>query len=239
MNFDRAQLVKAANQFEEYAKTGRVFLASDVLFKHKYETFLTAAKTLIVKSDGDSIVVSDKTILKAGDKPKDITLTYDDAVAILDDSKVGLFGNIKKCDCTSGLLLTTKGVLTYNNYDGKVKYSGFISWDSFMAGSPLKMAGIVGGVNIFRAKNNTVFPNGPWIGFVFGRTKKSNITEFLEQFVRNLRFIGLGKGDEYDYLDYQPEEAEELDDEESASELEDEESAVEAEEEECANESED
>ena len=93
INADEVRAV--VKKFEQQLKSGRVFFPEDAPFAMKCETLLKNAAPDIegLSVSGRSFTATDKTLYAEDDKPKVVSIDEGDIIAVLDDTKKGLFGN--------------------------------------------------------------------------------------------------------------------------------------------------
>ena len=205
----------ALKKFERNLKAGRVFFPGDAPFAMKCETLLKNAAHDIegLSASGRSFTATDKTLYTEDDQPKMVSVDEDDVIAVLDDTKKGLFGSLAKKECSCGTIVTTKGILVYRKGDdGNTWGSGFVTWPS-IAVSPECGQGCI----LFRAEGTVrgegrgVFPHGPVVCPSFGNMPTKGLDESRDELGMHFAFIAQGKGAEFDYDDFCPEPAFELD----------------------------
>jgi hypothetical protein len=114
--------------FERRLKSGRVLFPGDAPFLMKCETLLKNAASDIegLTVSSRSFTAIDKTLYAEEDQPKVISVMESDIIALFDNTKKGLFGGLEKKECTLGALITTKGILGYNKYDGDLNLNSAV-----------------------------------------------------------------------------------------------------------------
>ena len=195
-------------KFERQTKSGRVFFPGDEPFAMKCETLLKNAAPDIegLSVSGTSFTATDNTLYAEGDKPKIVSVDAGDIIAVLDNTKKGLFGNLAKKECLLGALVTTKGILTFCKADGKNSYgSGFVTWPT-IAVSPRFGHAYETGIEFF-PRENRKFPCGPMVCFSFWAAKAKGLERSLDEMGRHLVFVARGNSDEFDYDEFLPEGA--------------------------------
>lgn len=206
INADEVRAV--VKKFERQLKSGRVFFPEDASFAMKCETLLKNAAPDIegLSVSGRSFTATDKTLYAEDDKPKVVSVDEGDIIAVLDNTKKGLFGSLAKKECVFGTLVTTKGILNYHKTDGKTRGSGFVTWPS-IAASPTNPYPSI----LFRDRSDFDFPCGSMVLLNFHYSNGKGHGECLFEMVLHLRFIAKGKGAEFDFDEFRPEGAEEAD----------------------------
>ena len=206
INADEVRAV--VKKFERQLKSGRVFFPGDAPFAMKCETLLKNAAPDIegLSVSGRSFTATDKTLYAESDTPKTVAVDESDIIAVLDDTKKGLFGNLAKKECVFGTLVTTKGILNYHKTDGKTRGSGFVTWPS-IAVSPTDPYPSV----LFRNRCGYEFPQGSMVLLNFHHVCNEEHIDNLHELVLHLAHIAKGKGAEFDYDEFRPEGAEEAD----------------------------
>lgn len=206
INVDTSALWGAVKNFKQETKTDRVFFREDSAFAMKCEGFFKAAASLIKERDGDALTVVDKSLYNGNESPVEWTIRKEDVLAILDNTKVGLFGNILKKECEKGLLVTTKGLFALNVFDGTPTKSGFLSWNT--VANCTKMGGTAGeySVQLFTEWKGIQgrFRKGPRVFFWFENAKIKNVGTKLEKLINHLKFIAKGSPGEFDNDEYAP-----------------------------------
>ena len=203
INVDEIRAV--VKKLESQLKSGRVFLPEDAPFKMKCGTLLKNASSGLadLSVSGMSFTAKDMTIYAEGDQPKEVTVTEDDFIALLDNTKKGLFGNLAKKECAEGALVTKKGILSYLIGDNKLPHrSGFVTWPS-IAVSPYR--GCSPALALYCDSGDYKFPRGPRVYFYMLYVHTKGYEDMLHEFVMHLTYIARGKGDEFDYDEIRPE----------------------------------
>lgn len=197
-------------RFERQLKSGRVFFPGDAPFAMKCETLLKSAEPDIegLSVSGRSFTATDKTLYSEGDTPKVVSVGEDDIIALLDNTKKGLFGSLANKECSLGTIVTTKGVLTYHKVDGKDTCgSGFATWPS-IAVSPYRGYSTA----LFCDSSNYNFPHGPRVWLYFSNARIKGYESSLFELVSHLVAIAQGRGGEFDYDETRPEGAGDVED---------------------------
>ena len=191
----------AVKKFERQLKSGRVFFPGDAPFAMKCETLLKNAASDIegLSASGRSFTATDKTLYAEGDAPKTVTVDESDIIAVLDNTKKGLFGGLEKKECALGALVTTKGVLSYNEGGSE---SGFVTWPSIAVSTDRGYSSV-----LFCGKTHIAFPCGPrlWLSLSNGPDRGRDSS--FHELVLHLCFIARGNGSEFDYDEFRPEGA--------------------------------
>lgn len=208
INADEVRAV--VKKFERQLKSGRVFFPKDAPFAMKCETLLKNAAPDIegLSVSGRSFTATDKTLYAEGDTPKTVSVDESDIIAVLDNTKKSLFGNLLKKECTLGALVTTKGMLTYNKYDGELRCSGFVTWPS-IAVAPRMGGTFENGIVFYQGANkkNGPYPRGPQVSFCFWFAPTKGLERCLDEMRIHFVYIAQGRGSEFNYDDYTPEGA--------------------------------
>ena len=215
-------------KLEHQLKSGRVFFPGDAPFGMKCETLLknAAAGIADLSVSGMSFTAKDMTIYAEDDQPKEVTVNKEDFIALLDNTKKGLFGSLAKKECAEGTLVTKKGILTYQVGDDKVPHrSGFVTWPS-IAVSPDRGYSTA----LFYDRSGYKFPRGPHVWFYLLYVRTKGYEDLLHEFVMHLTYIARGKGDEFDYDEIRPESAGDVDEAEGAGDADESEGAGDADE---------
>lgn len=217
----------AVTTFVKKSDKTRVFLPQDPAFLTKLSDFIASACGCgVCTGSGESFTVVDNIIHASGESPKGYSLTSGDVIALLDNTKLGLFGNILKSRCQEGVLITTEGILALNVYEGKALYSGFVSWYTLANGNTATH-GVIGGARLVRpySVKTGKYPAGERVSAVVSRFKDKNLQDNFEILITHIKRIAQGRGDEFDEYDVIGESAEESEFDDSADESEVDESA--------------
>lgn len=208
INADEVRAV--VKKFERQLKSGRVFFSGDAPFAMKCETLLKNAAHDIegLSVSGRSFTATDKTLYAEGDNPKTVTVDESDIIAALDNTKKGLFGGLAKKECALGSLVTTKGILSYNKYDGELKGAGFVSWPS-IAVSPRLGDTLEKGIDVFPFSDGKrdPFPKGPRVSIFLWNMSDKKLQRCFDELRLHFVYVARGKGPEFDYDDFMPEGA--------------------------------
>ena len=127
INADEVRAV--VKKFERQLKSGRVFFPGDAPFAMKCETLLKNAAPDIegLSVSGRSFTATDKTLYAEGDTPKTVSVDESDIIAVLDNTKKGLFGGLEKKEspiAISNVMVCSPGTdeptrIKYTMVDGK------------------------------------------------------------------------------------------------------------------------
>lgn len=219
----RADEVRAViTKFERRTKSGRVFFPEDAVFAMKCQTLLKTAAAGIegVSASDMSFTATDQTIHAKGDQPKVVSVEEGDFIALFDNTKNGLFGNLAKKPCSLGTLVTTKGFLACNLFDGKSHASGFVTWPSIAVAKHAD-AFESGAVLFQRENNKNVFPHGPRVSLCLWNASAKTLESCFDEMRLHFGYIARGKGDEFDYDDHVPEYGYEAEDSDNGYEVDD------------------
>ena len=206
VNVDLEAIKNVIKEFERDAKTKRVFFPEDAVFTFKYEGLIKAAAPIIKEKTSDGVVVVDNSIHVKGDAPVDYGFGKGDVLAILDNTKVGFFGNILKKECEAGAMITSKGILCYNVRDGKPRFSGFVSWTTVANCTSFLAGGFNMGVTLFEERSSKKERKGPKIALIFENAESKILQKNLDKMIRHLKFIVKGCEGEFCDDDYNGEE---------------------------------
>lgn len=202
------EVCSVVKKFEGQLKTGRVFFREDAPFAMKCESLLKNAVSDIagLSVNGRSFTAIDNTLYAEGDKPKVVVVEERDIIAVFDNTKKGLFGGLEKKECTLGALVTTKGILGYNKYDGELKGTGFVSWPS-VAVAPRLGDTLEKGIDVFpfseRARDP--YPKGKRVSIFLWNMSDKNLERCFDELRLHFVYIAQGRGSEFDYEDHTPE----------------------------------
>ena len=203
INADEVRAV--VKKFKRQLKSGRVFVPEDAPFAMKCETLLKNAAHDIegFSASGRSFTATDKTLYAEDDKPKMVSVDEGDIIAVLDDTKKGLFGSLSKKECSCGTIVTTKGILVYRKGDdGNTRGAGFVTWPSIAVSPECGKWCMLFREGIMR----DAFPHGLVIRPSFRNMPAKGLDESLDELGRHFAFIARGKGAEFDYDEFRPEE---------------------------------
>ena len=130
---DPNEICSVFRRLKSQLKTERIYFKGDAPFEMKAETLLQSAATTLtgmsVSVGGFSAI--DRTLRFKDDEPRSFSVTKEEFLVLLDNTKAGLFGGFDNRPCKFGCLVTKKGVLVYNYYEKRKGYmSGFVSWDT-------------------------------------------------------------------------------------------------------------
>ena len=196
--------------FERRLKSGRVLFPGDTPFLMKCETLLKNAASDIegLTVSGRSFTAIDKTLYAEEDQPKVISVMESDIIALFDNTKKGLFGGLEKKECTLGALITTKGILGYNKYDGDLKGAGFLTWPS-IAVAPRCGDTLDKGIDLFpfSDRKRDPYPKGPRVSVFLWNMSHKKLNRCFDELRIHLGYVARGKGSEFDYDEHIPEGA--------------------------------
>ena len=206
-----AEEVRAVvKKFERQLKSGRVFFPGDAPFAMKFETLLKNAAPDIegLSVSGRSFTATDKTLYAEGDTPKTVSVDESDIIAVLDNTKKGLFGGLEKKECVLGALVTAKGILGYSKYDGELKGAGFVSWPS-IAVSPRLGDTLENGIDVFpfSDRKRDPYPKGPRVSIFLWNISDKKLRRCFDEMRLHFAYIAQGRGSEFDYAEHTPEGA--------------------------------
>lgn len=196
-------------KFDRQTETGRVFFPGDEPFAMKCETLLNNAASEVdwLSVSEMSFSATDKVLYSKDDQPKVVSVGESDIIALIDNTKKGLFGNLAKKACAEGSIITTKGVLAYRLREGKL-VNGFATWRTIAVSCD-------GGNGwLFKPKSkptsvNREFPCGWYIIMPFYNFPEKKRERSEDELGRHLWLIARGKGANFDYDDWAPEAADE------------------------------
>ena len=176
----------------------------------KCETLLKNAASDIegLSASGKSFTATDKTLYAEGDTPKTVTVDEGDIIAILDNTKKGLFGGLEKKECALGSLVTTKGILGYNKYGGELKGAGFVTWPS-IAVSPRLGDTLEKGIDVFpfSGRRRDPYPQGSRVSVFLWNMSDKKLQRSFDELRLHFVYIAQGRGSEFDYEEHTPEGA--------------------------------
>jgi len=186
---DSTELMNCVRAFVDKHKSNRIFMAGDESFDRKYQSFRKSILLQVGRAVGqEDMELEDGIRWFAGDKIRSVLIQKRDAVALFDNTKVGLFGNIAKKDCEYGVLITTKGIVTLS---GVSDMTGYLSWKGFLAGNQSGENGYpsdFSAVTIFDSDQDPgVYPRGDSRALNLSYFKISH--ESVRKFVNDLRAI--------------------------------------------------
>lgn len=201
----------AVTTFVKKSDKTRVFLPQDPAFSAKLSDFIgSACGCGLCTGNVEDFTVVDSIIHAPDDSPKSFSLTSGDVIALLDNTKLGWFGNIQKSRCQDGVLITSKGIFALTVYEGKAFSSGFVSWYT-LANGKTATYGVIGGARLVRpySVKTGKYPMGESISAVVSHFKDKNLQDNFEILITHIKRIAQGRGDEFDEYDVIGEDAEE------------------------------
>ena len=162
---DPQEVLRIFRRLKSQLKTDRIYFEGDEPFEMKCDTLLKSAASVLqgMSVDDNGFSAMDRIEWFKGDEPRKVTVSKDDYLAVLDNSKAGLFGGFDKRPCLFGGLVTKKGIFVYNFLDGKKGCdSGFAPWNAIYSVGATVSSAFGMGMRLFKTKALIPYPRVPY-----------------------------------------------------------------------------